>query len=162
MRTLILTLFFLAAGAYATEPNYTLGHKNPDIAAGARALLAGRDEEGIQLTLKGLEAANDKKEEEIALSNLCAGDTNLGDYDTALRYCEIVEQRNDELWRVHASKALIYLHRKDYVKAEEALLRGEALNPGAHSLKVARALFLDATQPVVPEIEVDDRRPQSR
>ena len=162
MRSVFITAVFLAASCWADEPRFSVGSANPDIYEGARALLAGRNEEGIRLTLRGLESANDKKEEEVALSNLCAGYTNMGDYDTALRYCNILEQRNDKLWRVYNSKALIYIHTKQYEKAEQELIKGEALNPGARSMKIARALYLDATQPVAPELEIDDRRPENR
>jgi tetratricopeptide (TPR) repeat protein len=137
---------------------YSIGSANPDISNGARALLGGRNEEGIRLTLKGLKKADGKGEEEIALSNLCAGYTNVGDYETALKYCDVLLQRNDKLWRVYNSKALIYIYTKQYEKAEQALIKGEALNPNARSMKIARALYLDATNPVAPEIEIDDRK----
>lgn len=158
MRAVIIAAVVLASTCWADEPRFAIGSANPNLSEGARALLGGRNEEGIRLTLLGLEEANGKKEEEIALSNLCAGYTNLGDYETALRYCDILLQRNDKLWRVHNSKALIYIYTKQYDKAAQALIKGEALNPDAHSMKIARALYLDATQPVAPEIEVDDRK----
>jgi len=141
---------------------YSIGAANPDISEGARLLLAGRDQEGIELTLRGLKSAAGKKEEEIALSNLCSGYTNLGEYDTALRYCDLLLQRNDRLWRPYNSKALIYIYTKQYDKAEQELLKGEALNPDAHSMKVARAMYLDATSPVAPAVEIDDREPEPR
>lgn len=159
MRTVLLAAIFLTSIAWSAEPAFVIGSRNPDLYEGARALLAGRNEEGIRLTLTGLKAANGKKEEEVALSNLCAGYTNMGDYASALKYCDILLQRNDKLWRVYNSKALIYIFSKQYEKAEQALIRGEALNPGAHSMKIARALYMDATQPVRPEVEIDDRKP---
>jgi hypothetical protein len=66
--------------------------------------------------------------------------------------------RNDKSWRAYNSKALIYIETKQYDEAESALQKGEAIKPGAQSIKIARALFLDATQPVAPEIEIDDRQ----
>ena len=146
-----------ATAVLSQQPNHVVGATNPDLYEGSRALLAGRNEEGIRLTLSGLAKANNAKEEEIALSNLCAGYTNHGDPNSALRYCNILLARNDGAWRAHTSKALIYIRAKQYGKAEESLLKGEALNPGAYSLRIARALFLDATQPVAPVVEIDDR-----
>ena len=157
MRPVLITAAVLASTCWADEPRWSIGAANPDLSEGARALLGGRNEEGIELTLRGLKAASGKKEEEIALSNLCAGYTNLGDYETALKYCDIVLQRNDSLWRPYNSKALIYIFTKQYEKAEQQLIKGEALNPDARSLKIARALYLDAINPVAPEIEIDDR-----
>ncbi|MDX1406338.1 MAG: hypothetical protein R3192_17515 [Woeseiaceae bacterium] len=158
MRFSIIAVLLFASIGWADEPVWSIGSANQPLADGARALLGDRYEEGIRLTLIGLKIASNKKEEEIALSNLCAGYTNMGDYSTALKYCDMLQKRNDGLWRVHASKALIYVYTKQYGLAEESLIKGESLNPGAHSLKVARALYLDATQPVQPEIHVDDRQ----
>ena len=158
MRPILIAVVFLATTCWADEPRFVIGSVNPDLSEGARALLGGRNEEGIKLTLSGLKAANGKKEEEIALSNLCAGYTNLGNYETALKYCDVLLQRNDNMWRAYNSKALIYIFTKQYKKAEQELIKGEALRPGARSMKIARALYLDATNPVAPEIEIDDRK----
>ena len=162
MRLVLIVTIFLTSNCWAIEPAFVIGSANPDISDGARLLLAGRNEEGIKLTLSGLEAANGKKEEEVALSNLCAGYTNLGDYESALKYCDIVLHRNDKLWRAYNSKALIYIYTKQYEKAEQALIKGESLNPGARSMKIARALYLDATSPVAPELVIDDRQPENQ
>jgi len=162
MRPVLIAAVFLASTCWAAEPAFVIGSANPYISDGARALLGGRNEEGIRLTLKGLQAANGKKEEETALSNLCAGYTNLGDYNEALKYCDILLQRNDKLWRAYNSKALIYIYTKQYEKAEQELIKGEALNSNARTMKIARALYLDATNPVAPEIEVDDRKPENQ
>ena len=105
MRPVLIAAVFLASACWAGEPGFVIGDVNPDLSAGARALLGGRNEKGIELTLSGLKAANGRKEEEVALSNLCAGYTNLGNYDTALKYCDILLQRNDKLWRAYNSKA---------------------------------------------------------
>ena len=161
MRPVLIAAVFLASTCWAVEPGFVIGSRNSDLSNGARALLGGRNEEGIRLTLLGLNAANGKKEEEIALSNLCAGYTNVGDYETALKYCDILLRRNDKIWQIYTSKALIYIFTKQYDKAEQELIMGEALNPGARSMKIARALYLDATNPVVPEIEIDDRKTEN-
>ena len=49
---------------------------------------------------------------------------------------------------------------KQYEKADEDLLRAEELNPGVRTLKVARAMYMDAVYPVQPEVEIDDRKNQ--
>ena len=142
MRWALIVFSFLMSTAWADEPRFQVGSSNPDLYAGAQALYAGRHEKGIRLTLKGLEAATDRRQEETALSNLCAGYTNMGDYETALKYCEILLQRNDRLWRPYNSLALIYIDTKQYDKAQEALEKAEAINPGASTVKIARALYL--------------------
>lgn len=135
-----------------------IGPRNPDLHEGAQQLLRGNGELGVELTLRGLEYAQGAREEEAALSNLCAGYIMLKQYDEALRYCDLVLARNDTNWRGYNNRALVYLHTKQYEKAHADLLRGEELNPEARTLQIARAMYLDAVKPVTPEVEIDDRQ----
>lgn len=143
-----------------SEANSTVrvGQTNPDISNGAQALLDGDAERGVRLTLKGLKLALGVREHEAALSNLCAGYILLVQYQEALRYCDMLLERNDQNWRAYNNRAVIYIKTNRYAMAEKDLLRGEALRPGAHTLKVARSMYMDAVSPVTPEIEVDDRQ----
>lgn len=135
-----------------------IGPRNPDLQEGAQHLLRGNAGVGVELTLRGLEFAQGAREEEAALSNLCAGYIMLKQYDEALRYCDLVLARNDRNWRGYNNRALVYIHTKQYEKAHADLLRGEELNPEARTLQIARAMYLDAVEPVTPEIEIDDRQ----
>lgn len=140
------------------SPKTVIGPANPDLYDGAQALLAGDAETGVRKTLQGLEVAVGEREHEAALSNLCAGYILLGQYQAALGYCDLLLARNDENWRAYNNRAVIYIKTGQYDKAEKDLARGEALRPGAHTLKVARAMYMDAVHPVAPEVEVDDRQ----
>jgi tetratricopeptide (TPR) repeat protein len=135
-----------------------IGPRNPDLQEGAQQLLRGNAELGVELTLRGLEFAQGAREEDAALSNLCAGYIMLKQYDEALRYCDLVLARNEGNWRGYNNRALIYIHTKQYEKAHADLVRGEELNPEARTLQIARAMYLDAVEPVTPEIEIDDRQ----
>ena len=157
MRFIVVALCTLSLSSLGSEPAYVIGSRNPDLSEGAHLLAAGKDEKGIKLTLLGLESATSSRDEEIGLSNLCAGYTNLGDFVAALRYCNIVLARNRNNWRAYNSQALIYIRTKQYEKAEIALRKGEEIKPNARSIKIARALLLDATHPVEQVIEIDDR-----
>ena len=42
--------------------------------------MTGDNERGVELTLRGLEMAIGRREEEAALSNLCAGYIKLGNF----------------------------------------------------------------------------------
>lgn len=137
-----------------------IGARNQPLKDGADALISGDWEEGIRLTHQGLNRAVGRKEQEAALSNLCAGYLQLHKYDTALMYCEMLLARNDEHWRGYNNRALIYILTKQWDKADADLDKGEELNGGAHTLKVARAMYMDAVYPVTPEIEIDDRKDQ--
>ncbi|HLT92177.1 MAG TPA: tetratricopeptide repeat protein [Woeseiaceae bacterium] len=139
------------------QPKTVIGPRNPDLQEGARKLLDGDAGMGIELTLRGLAVAQGAREEEAALSNLCAGYIMLEQYDKALEYCNMVLERNDRNWRGYNNRALVYIHTKQYDKAHADLEKGEALNPDARTLQIARAMYLDAVQPVTPEVEIDDR-----
>lgn len=143
----------------ADGPVTVLGPRNPDLKEGAEELLAGRAERGVELTLRGLEIAHGAREEEAALSNLCAGYIMLQKYDEALKYCDRLLVRNDRSWRGYNNRAVVYINTGDYEKAHADLLKGEELNPNARTLRIARAMYLDAVEPVEPEVEIDDRRP---
>jgi len=139
-----------------------IGVRNMPLKRGADLLLAGQYEKGVELTHRGMELAFGVREEEAALSNLCAGYLQLGKYDTALRYCEMLLVRNDKSWRAYNNRALIYIKTKQWEKAEADLIKGEELNAGAHTMKVARSMYMDAVHPVVPEVEIDDRETRDR
>jgi len=139
-------------------PTTVIGPRNPDLQEGAQQLLAGRAREGVELTLRGLKVAQGAREEEAALSNLCAGYIMLENFEEALKYCEMLIARNEQSWRGYNNRAVIYINTKEYEKAHRDLVRGEELNPGARTLRIARAMYLDAVDPVAPEVEIDDRQ----
>lgn len=162
-RVLALCLAF-ACSAHAQSPDRAdagsktvVGVRNLPLKQGADALIAGNYHDGIRLTHQGLKQAFGVREEEAALSNLCAGYLQIGEYDKALMYCEILLTRNDEHWRGYNNRALIFIKTKQWDKAEADLIRGEELNSGAYTMKLARAMYMDAVHPVAPEIEIDDR-----
>jgi len=134
-----------------------LGVRNVPLKQGADALLRGDWEEGVRLTHIGLKQAFGSREEEAGLSNLCAGYLQMGQYDKALMYCNVLLQRNPEHWRGYNNRALIYIKTEQWDKARADLEAGEAINSGAYTMKVARALYMDAVHPVSPEVEIDDR-----
>lgn len=143
------------------NPTTIIGPRNIPLHDGAQALMADRNEEGIRLTLEGLKIAQGRREEEAALSNLCAGYIKLANYPEALKYCNLLLARNDRNWRGYNNRAVIFIMTKQYDKANEDLIKGEELNPGVRTMKVARAMYMDAVHPVSPEIEIDDRQNES-
>jgi tetratricopeptide (TPR) repeat protein len=166
-RILLLVAIVLAPPALAQSPEstktstnsvMTLGQRNPALYDGAQALLAGENEKGVQLTLEGLKVAMGAREEEAALSNLCAGYIRLRQLDTAMTYCDRLLARNSSHWRGYNNRAVIYLELKEYEKADQDLKRAESINPDARTVKVARAMYMDAVYPVAPAVEIDDRQ----
>ncbi len=144
--------------AAASAATTVVGPRNQPLYDGGQAIQAGYIETGIRLTLEGLSLAEGKREEEAALTNLCTGYLRLRQFDAALKYCNMLLERNENAWRGYNSRAMIYLELEAYEKADEDLKRAEAINPGAQTLKAARALYMDAVHPVAPAVEIDDRQ----
>ncbi len=74
--TLLAITLFAAAQAHAddqAEAKTVLGPSNIYLYDGANALMAGDAEEGVRLTMQGLELAQGLREEKVGHSNLCAG-----------------------------------------------------------------------------------------
>jgi len=135
-----------------------LGPSNMFLYDGANALLAGDAEEGVPLTLKGLQVAHGQREQKIAHSNLCAGFLMLGQAETALEHCNWVLEIDPYNWRAYNNRALVYLQLKRYEESEADIKRGQELNPRSEKLKEVKGLYLDEVDPVDENITIDDRR----
>jgi tetratricopeptide (TPR) repeat protein len=149
----------LSANPIGAQENKTiLGPGNVPLHDGAQALMAGDAEEGVRLTLLGLQQATNASERQTARANLCAGYALLEQYPVALAYCDAVLQENERNWRALSNRALIYIKLKRFAEADSDLLRGEAINPDAWTLQAVRRMYRDATDPVSPNIIIDERR----
>jgi tetratricopeptide (TPR) repeat protein len=135
-----------------------LGPGNLPLHDGAQALIAGDGKEGVRLTLIGLAQSKGSRERRTAKSNLCAGYALLGEYATALAYCDEVLLEDDEYWRAYSNRALVYLKLRRFDEAEQDLIKGEAISRNSRTLKAVRKMYLDATDPVAPSIVIDDRQ----
>jgi tetratricopeptide (TPR) repeat protein len=135
-----------------------LGPRNPFLAEGADALQAGDAEAGVELTEKGLAMARGRVERKAALSNLCAGYLMLGRADEALEACDEVLALDPNYWRAYNNRALVLLVLGRHEESRADIERGQELQPTSRNLKRTKAWFLDATEPVEPMVEVDDRR----
>lgn len=135
-----------------------LGPENPDLYHGANALLAGDGEEGVRLTLLGLQTAVGGRQRATAMSNLCAGYIMLDQFETALSYCDQALAEDDNHWRAYSNRALANIKLGRLEDAEQDLQRAESIAENARTVKSVRSILLDATDPVIPEVVIDDRR----
>lgn len=158
-RSLLFACLCLAFGVATAQENTTvIGPSNPNLYHGANALLAGDAGEGVRLTLLGLQNESSYRGRMTAMSNLCAGYIMLKQLETALSYCDQVLSQNDRHWRTYSNRALAYIQLERYTEAEQDLQQAEALAPNSRQVKTVRAMLLDATDPVAPQIVIDDRR----
>lgn len=152
---LLLTCSELAANE---EFKTVIGPRNVLLADGANALIAGDAVEGIRLTLRGLEMAQGERERKMGHSNLCAAYVMLDELLTALQHCNWVLQRDPAHWRSYNNRALVYLGLGRFEESEADIARGQALSPSSRTLKIAKGMLLDRTDPVTPNVEIDERR----
>ncbi|MDH3615798.1 MAG: tetratricopeptide repeat protein [Gammaproteobacteria bacterium] len=154
----IAALLAASQTAPGEESKTVLGPRNINLYDGANALMAGDAEEGVRLTLLGLQMAKGSREEKIGHANLCAGYLMIDQPDTALVHCNWVLERDDAHWRTYNNRALVYLRLERFDESEEDIRKGQALKPGSTKLKIVKGMYLDETQPVTPKVEIDERR----
>lgn len=135
-----------------------IGPRNPFLADGADALVNGDAQRGVELTEKGLAYAKGSYEHKAALSNLCAGYLMVKQPQKALDACNQVLDEDPEFWRAYNNRALVYLELGRFAESEADVKRGQELRPKSRNLKLTKAKLLDATDPVVPSVEIDERR----
>lgn len=161
-RLLLLACVALAAAQVLAEEEIgsktVIGPSNIYLYDGANALLAGDAEEGVSLTLRGLETAHGLREQKIAHSNLCAGFLLLRQAETALVHCNWVLEMDPYHWRSYNNRALVYLQLERYEESEADIKRGQELNPKSENLREVKGLYLDEVAPVDERITIDDRR----
>lgn len=154
----LLAITVVAAAAPSEEPRVVVGPRNIYLADGADALNAGNGEEGVRLTLLGLQTAQGPREEKIGHANLCAAYLLVNQPELALEHCNWVLELDPMHWRTYNNRALVYLRLERFDEAEADIHEGQAIKPGSEKLKIVKGMYLDETQPVVPRIEVDERR----
>jgi tetratricopeptide (TPR) repeat protein len=133
-RVALLLPLFLADPAFAQSAT-VLGNGNELLAAGAEALAAGRHEEGIRLTLAGLERPNNPADEAAAHSNLCAGFAALKRWPGALPHCNRSLELDRRNWHSFNNRAAVFVGLGLFELAVADVNAGLALDPGSQTLR---------------------------
>ncbi|MAF83631.1 MAG: tetratricopeptide repeat protein [Gammaproteobacteria bacterium] len=145
MMMLRLILLLLGTGLItiqAEEPvNQTIIGSNPFLSAGAYALRSGDFEEGLSLTLQGLNTVRTLRDRVSAFNNLCAGYLGLGQFTKALESCDRALELNDRNWRIFNNRALALLGVGRIAAAREDLEKGLAFNPDSPTLAKVASLI---------------------
>jgi tetratricopeptide (TPR) repeat protein len=135
-RLALFLLFATGAGAGqdSAQSITVLGPSNQHLADGAAALETGRYDEGIRLSLAGLEVANNRRDEAAGHSNVCAGYAALKRWQEALPHCNRSLELYRENWRAFNNRAAVYVGLKLYDFAMTDVNAGLELAPDSRIL----------------------------
>ncbi|HLA72124.1 MAG TPA: tetratricopeptide repeat protein [Steroidobacteraceae bacterium] len=132
-------LAIMAASASADELSpaqsaTVLGPLNQMLSAGSTALEEGRYEEGLRLTLAGLEQPNNPRDEASGHSNVCAGYAALKRWREALEHCNRALELDRNNWRTYNNRAAVFTGLKQFELAIADVNKGLALAPDSGTL----------------------------
>lgn len=134
-----------------------LGAENELLTVGSQAMLAGRWEDGIRLTLQGLERPGlNAHMRASALSNLCGGYAALEQPDRAIEICTESIALNDRNWRAWSNRSYAYWLKREYDLAGEDLQRAMSINDRARQLGRIRGMLNEVG--LEPRILMEDRQ----
>jgi tetratricopeptide (TPR) repeat protein len=132
---LIVLLLLSPAFSIAQDAATVLGNRNPLLADGSAALAEGRYEEGIRLTLAGLEQPNNPGDTAAAHSNLCAGFAALKRWKDALPHCNRSLELDQRNWRTYNNRAAVFVGLGLLDLAAADVNAGLALDPASPTLQ---------------------------
>ena len=169
VRALLISLFIfsLAVSGWAqprrstqqenSDNRIVLGVGNPLLADGSNALRAGLYDEGIRLTMLGLEReAVTSQIRAGALSNICAAYAAKDAPDTAIEYCTQSLAIDSSNWRAFSNRSYAYWLKEMYPEATLDLEAAVAINPRARQILQIRGMLNEAG--LRPRITVEDHQ----
>ncbi|MGD2167879.1 MAG: hypothetical protein PVF63_07195 [Gammaproteobacteria bacterium] len=146
-----------ADGTSALLSRTVFGTPNELLSVGAQAMLAGRWEDGVRLTLMGLEQVGvNEQMRAAALSNLCGGYAALNQPDLAIEYCTQSIDIDEDNWRAWSNRSYAYWLKDQYVAAGADLERATSINDRARQLFQIRGMLNEAG--LKPRIVMEDRQ----
>ncbi len=140
---LVATLPSVALAETPSASSNTVIGPNVMLADGAEALLRGEWQRGIQLTQMGLTFAISSEDRASALANLCAGFTQLKQYQRALEHCDKSIKIVDDNWRTWQNRAAANLGLGKVEESLRDIQRGLQINPDSDSLQKTLAIARD-------------------
>lgn len=134
-----LTLFAiiaapLAAADQSPQSVTVIGAPNQKLASGSAALEAGRYEEGIRLSLEGLDDVASFRDQAAGHANVCAGYAALKRWQEALPHCNRSLDLDRGNWRAFNNRAAVYVGLKMFDLALSDVHAGLELAPDSRTL----------------------------
>jgi tetratricopeptide (TPR) repeat protein len=103
------TLHSVTTHSVTTHSVTTIGAPNQYLASGSVALEAGRYEEGLRLSLAGLEEVASFRDQAAGHANVCAGYAALKRWHEALPHCNRSLELDRSNWRAFNNRAAVYV-----------------------------------------------------
>lgn len=138
-------LFAGTAAAGDVDPAQSatvLGTTNTLLSAGSEALERGHFEEGLRLTLAGLEQPNSVHDQAAAHSNVCAGYAALKRWNEALEHCNLALELDRGNWRTYNNRAAVFVGLKKFDLAMTDVNTGLELAPQSAILRKSREVVI--------------------
>jgi tetratricopeptide (TPR) repeat protein len=134
-----LASIFMAGGASGDElaqaqSATVIGPLNQLLSDGSVALESGRYEEGVRLTLAGLDQPNNPHDAASGHSNVCAGYAALKRWQDALEHCNRALELDRSNWRTYNNRAAVFTGLKQFALAIADVHKGLALAPSSGTL----------------------------
>jgi tetratricopeptide (TPR) repeat protein len=128
--------FACSAGAADNSPQSitVLGAPNQNLASGSVALTAGRYQEGIRLSLAGLEDVASRWDQAAGHANVCAGYAALKRWHEALPHCNRSLDLDRTNWRAFNNRAAVYVGLEMFDLAMTDVNSGLELAPDSKTL----------------------------
>jgi tetratricopeptide (TPR) repeat protein len=161
--TVLLATFLAAQPAWTQADDRSAGNRtvlgggNRLLADGSMAISAGNYDEGIRLSLRGLEKEETNNQDRAAaLSNICAAYAAKHVPDAAIRYCNeslAIDSRN---WRAFSNRAYAYWLKGAYAEARFDVDAAAALSPKARQVAQIRGMLNEAG--LTPTVTMEDHQ----
>ncbi len=109
--------------------------------AGADAIRGGQFDDGIRLTLIGLERGPSARNRAAGLANLCSAYVSKNEPDKAIPYCNESLTLNDANWRVFSARSQAYFIKGMYLEAARDNDAAAVLAPTAAHVRMIKSLL---------------------
>jgi tetratricopeptide (TPR) repeat protein len=120
-----------------------IGATNPLLTAGTDALEMGHYEEGVRLTLAGLEQPASNRDLAAGHSNVCAGFAALKRWEQALEHCNKALELDRTNWRTYNNRAAVFVGLQQYELAMTDVNAGLELAPQSGTLQKSREVVME-------------------
>jgi tetratricopeptide (TPR) repeat protein len=109
--------------------------------AGADAIRGGQFDDGIRLTLIGLERGPSARNRAAGLANLCAAYVSKNEPDKAIPFCNESLTINEGNWRVYSTRSQAYFLKGMYMEAARDNDAAAVLSPTAAHVRMIKSLL---------------------